>query len=336
MPLLEPTLSFLKRHALTGARGVVAVSGGPDSVALAHVLVRILKQGDLAGLVFAHVNHRLRGTDSDADERFVQSLPDLWHARDVPVFTQQADVAAFAQSEKMNLEEAGRRIRYAYFGEIARQTGAAWVATGHSADDQAETVLLRLLRGAGIKGLCAIPAVRPLEGNILLVRPWLDVRRAQVLAYLAQHQTAYREDASNQDPRFLRNRVRRDLLPLLEQYQPAFKDLLCRLAAQARESQDLLDALAEDLGQRAERPRAGAVLVFDAAILAGAAPIVAREMFRRVWTREGWPQGDMTAADWTRLVELASDTGTAHDLPGGVHVVRMGRVLQLRRAENAA
>lgn len=284
--------------------------------------------GRLPAVTFAHVNHRLRGAASDADEALVSGLPGSWGKAGVIVRTQQVDVAALAKSEGWNLEDAGRRVRYAFFAQVARETGA-WVATAHTANDQAETLLLRLLRGTGIAGLAGIPPLRPLEVGVWLARPWLTITRAQVENYGACHRLEVRQDASNQDPSFLRNRIRRDLLPLLEKdYQPALVSLLGRLGEQCRETQALLDALATGLLGRAEKPRAGAMVVLDAAAVASTAPIVAREMFRQVWQREDWPLGEMGLEEWKRLLALAAEKDGAIDLPG-VRAVRRGKVLQL-------
>jgi tRNA(Ile)-lysidine synthase len=268
MNLPEPITDFIRRHQLEGTAGVVAVSGGPDSVALAHALTRRLHDGTIARLVFAHVNHRLRGSESDADEAFVVALPERWAAADRPTPTVQfvrTDTAAEAQHEGANLEAFARNWRYAWLTDVARQEGAAWVATGHTADDQAETVLFRLLRGSGLAGLAGMPPLRPLVAGVELVRPLLGVRRADVLAYLAANELSFREDRTNADPRVTRNRLRHELLPLLQaNYNPAVVDVLGRLAEQAVAVQGVIEPLAEDLLRRDELHRARAKEVHHA------------------------------------------------------------------------
>src|SRR5436189_3233901 len=128
---------------------------------------------------------------------------------------QRIDVRSQARRERANLEAVGRRVRYDFLASVARETGAAWVATGHTADDQAETVLHRLLRGTGLKGLAGIPARRALAPGVDVVRPLLKVRRAEVLAFLQETGQRFRQDTSNVDPRFTRNRIRHELLPSL-------------------------------------------------------------------------------------------------------------------------
>lgn len=333
MTLPEGVAEFVRRHRLEGTAGVVAVSGGPDSVALAHALTRLLHDGILARLVFGHVNHRLRGDESDADERFVVGSPDRWCAAGQTTPTVQfvrTDTAEEARQERANLEAFAREWRYRWLADLARQEGAAWVATGHTADDQAETVLFRLLRGSGLDGLAGIPALRPLVAGVEVIRPLLGARRQDVLDYLAANSIEWRQDRSNADPRFTRNRIRRELLPVLQaDYNPAVVDVLCRLAEQAAAVQAVIDPLAADLLGRAELPRAGETLVFDAGVVADAPAHLVCEMFRLVWRREGWPAGEMGFDEWRRLAAVAAGDVPAWDFPGRVRARRVGRVVQI-------
>ncbi len=322
----------LDRYGLAAAPLVVAVSGGPDSVALLRALLQV-RPGGAGPLVVAHLNHQLRGHEADADEEFVRDLAaTLPGGAGVRWRPGRIDVAARARETGGNLEAVARRLRYEWLVAVAREEGAAAVATGHTADDQAETVLHRLLRGAGLAGLRGIAARRPLAPGVELVRPLLAVRRADVLAYLARLGQPYRQDRTNTDPRYTRTRIRRELLPLLaEQYNPAVADVLCRLAGQAAEAYRGTAARAAALLAEAERPRAGATLVFDRRPLAAASRHVVREMFRLAWAREGWPQGAMSFGAWDRLAAVARGEETAADLPGSVHARRRGRVVQLSR-----
>src|SRR4029077_4753551 len=151
------------------------ISGGPDSVALAHLSVNLLQDGKIERLIFAHVNHQLRGEESDADEAFVRDLPTRWQIADACLMckTTRIDVAAIAEAERDNLESVARRERYRWLTHLAKDEGAAWIAAGHSADDQAETVLFRLLRGSGVLGLGGMTECRLLEDELRLVRPLL-------------------------------------------------------------------------------------------------------------------------------------------------------------------
>jgi tRNA(Ile)-lysidine synthase len=184
--LPDRVAAFFRRLRLSTGTGVVAVSGGPDSVALLRILSNLQADGNFGRLIACHLNHQLRGLESDEDEVFVRNLAE---ELTVSFESSRVDVSRVAREKGENLESCGRRLRYEWLTQIARDTGAAWVATGHTADDQAETVLHRLLRGSGLQGLCGIPDRRQLTAGVDVVRPLLGVRRAEVLAYLeAEHE----------------------------------------------------------------------------------------------------------------------------------------------------
>lgn len=306
---------------------VVAVSGGADSVALVRSLLDIIP----GRLVVAHLNHCLRGSDSDADEAFVGRLVDDLQTATPARLTyrcERHDVAATANRD--NLEGVARRVRYAWLADVATGEGIAWVATGHTADDQAETVLFRLLRGTGLAGLAGIALRRPLAPGVELVRPLLNVTHADVLAYLRALGQDHHEDASNADSRFTRNRIRRELLPLLaERFNPRVREVLCRLAEQAAEARREIATTVEALTQTAQRPRAGQMLVFDRATLAAAPRQRLRSLWRRVWEREGWPRQAMGFAEWDRIAELCRRGPDVIDLPGHIRARRRGGVVQV-------
>ncbi|MBL8795339.1 MAG: tRNA lysidine(34) synthetase TilS, partial [Planctomycetia bacterium] len=241
---------------------VVAVSGGPDSVALLRALLAVAAPE--SPLVIAHLNHRLRGDESDGDAEFVHQL----HAAllplrpDLGLRCDTIDVAAIARERGDNLESTARQTRYDWLTEVAVAAGCRFVATGHTADDQAETILHRLLRGTGLTGLRGIAARRPLANGIELLRPLLGVGRAEVLAYLDELQQPYRQDSSNQCLDLTRNRIRHELLPLLvRDYNPAIAQLLNQLAAQAEEAAGIVADAAQALLASAELPRAGPLLI---------------------------------------------------------------------------
>ncbi len=225
-------MAFEASHRLLkpGRRVLAAVSGGPDSVCLAHWLsVQARQKGLMVTLV--HVHHGLRGRAADADARFVVKLGSRLG---LPVAIVRAPVRALAAERGLGLEEAGRKARYRALAERARRGRFTAVATGHQLDDQAETVLLHLLRGTSLEGLGGIPVRRPLRPGVELIRPLLPLTRAEVLLYLKMHGLDWREDASNADPKFTRNWVRREVLPLLEKRAPGVKDRLAKMAAKVR------------------------------------------------------------------------------------------------------
>lgn len=213
-----------------GSRVLAAVSGGPDSVCLAHWLSVQARKKDLA-VTLIHVHHGLRGRAADADANFVMALG---KTLGLPAAVLHAPVREVAKKRGLGLEEAGRKERYKALAARARRGRCTAVATGHQLDDQAETVLLHLLRGTSLEGLGGIPVRRPLAPGVELIRPLLPLTRAEILQYLKRHGLAWREDASNTDPKFTRNWVRRDILPRLEKRAPGVKTRLAAIAAKVR------------------------------------------------------------------------------------------------------
>jgi tRNA(Ile)-lysidine synthase len=335
--LLAKVEQFLSHVALDSQPLVVAVSGGPDSVALLHALAafQVSRPASIGSLVIAHLNHQLRGADSDADACFVQQLHNALKAQTgarLEILCQRIDVGARAGQQKANLESLGRKVRYDWLSEVARSVHAPFVATGHTADDQAETVLHRLLRGTGLKGLRGIAARRTLAPGTELIRPLLRLTRSEVLAYLKEEGQAYREDASNSNRNYTRNRIRHELLPYLAQrYNPAIASILGRLAEQASQAYQDQEMKAGNLLAEAERPRAGTLLVLAAPCLAAQPRHLVSEVFRLLWTREGWPLGEMGFRQWDQLAAVTLGDRVAVDLPGGIRARRRDQVIQIGR-----
>jgi tRNA(Ile)-lysidine synthase len=223
--LLKSVQATIDKHTMLkhGDRVVVAVSGGPDSVALLHAL-NSLKGSFGIELHAAHLEHGIRGDESWEDMRFVESLcKDL----SLPVTTHRERVPELARSQKLSVEAAARKARYAFFKRVREQTGFNKIATGHNANDSAETVLLNIIRGSAIAGLKGIrPAV---EG--LVVRPLIETTRDEIMTYLEENGITFRVDSSNLDDRYERNKVRQTLMPLLKrEFNPKIVDSLRRTA----------------------------------------------------------------------------------------------------------
>jgi tRNA(Ile)-lysidine synthase len=217
----EETLSkwdMLKK----GERVIVACSGGPDSVALLYLLNQIRKKYGLQ-LSVAHINHKLRGKESDEDERFVKRLA---KKTGLNYYSKSFDVKKMAREEKLSIEECARKVRGAFLNRLANRIKADKIALGHNADDQAETVLMRLIRGAGGLGLSGIS---PVSGKI--IRPFLETTREIIEQFLRENNYHFRIDSSNLRKDYLRNRVRLELLPhLKENYNPQIVKVLNRTA----------------------------------------------------------------------------------------------------------
>ena len=249
---------------------LVACSGGPDSVALLHLLLELSRDIPFS-ISVAHFNHRLR-PQAAADERFVQ---DMSLAMDLPYYAGRADVRAAAKKMGLGIEEAGRRLRYEFLERAAAEAGASKIASGHHRDDQAETVLMRLLRGTGLTGLAGIPAIRG-----VIIRPLLELGRDEILDYLRDRKLPWRTDNSNRDQKFLRNKIRHKLVPYLEKYfAPAVIRSLARLAAVSRDEDEFLERAVRTAARRAITRKAGETFL-DANALRKLHPAIARRAVR--------------------------------------------------------
>jgi len=322
MSLPEELSKQLNRLAQATDGILVAVSGGADSVALLRGLLIV----GGARIEVAHLNHRLRGAESDDDEAFVR---EQCTSLGVPCHSRTLDISALAQSAGSNLEDEARRQRYQWFGELATQLGLPYVATGHTADDQAETVLFRLMRGAGLQGLRGIARSRPLARNVTLIRPLLTTTRDELREFLSDLNQPHREDRSNMDLGFSRNRIRHVVLPILKYESPSIGDHLCQVAEQATAAFSVIEADASRLLSAAELPRAGSTCILQRQKLAEAPPYLVCEVLRSLWQREGWPMGDMRQANWERAATVACSAAPAVDLPGPIRVQTVGRVVQI-------
>ncbi len=339
-PLREPLLNHLT--GLEGlpqrARIVVGVSGGADSVALLHLL-RTLQSSRHLTLHVAHLDHGLRPASRD-DARFVQQLAAQWH---LPVTVERRDVAAACDRHGWSLEDGARRIRYEFLAAVAGRQSASHLALAHTADDQAETVLMRLLRGSGLMGLAAIPVTRQLN-ELRIVRPLLQVWRRDLLDYLTRAGVAYREDETNSDPRFLRNRIRHRLLPLLEQeYNPQIKHALTQLADQSRCDYAYLEAASGRQWKRTAKQRSASQVALSVAAFLRQPKALQRQLLRRAVSDVSGQPLPIEFRHWLEAERLFAQrpVGTLVDLPGGVqlrrdreHVV-VSDTLRLRLAERS-
>ena len=322
MAVVARALRTIRKHQLfpRGARVLVAFSGGPDSAALLHVLRVLEERGELVVAGLGHVNHQLRGADADADEAFCRRLA---AGAGIPLEVGRIEVMRIAREQGRSIEDAARVMRYEFLHEAAARLGAAVIATGHTLDDQAETFVLRLLRGAGPRGLSSI---RPRAGKI--VRPLIEIGRAELRQYAADHVLEFREDATNADVRIPRNRVRHELLPALEQYSPGIAEVLAREAAVARQDEEYLSARAiESASSVVLRTERGVEI--DLAALNALHPAVGSRVVREALASAG--TGRFVGFQHIdRVLELAgpdvADEASV-SLPGQVATRRGGRIL---------
>ncbi|MFL5330594.1 MAG: tRNA lysidine(34) synthetase TilS [Gemmataceae bacterium] len=297
---------------------VAAVSGGTDSVALLTALHQL--QSDV---IVAHINHRLRGEASDRDELFVKELASKFG---MPFCGVIADVAM--ASGGRNIEATARRLRYQALRTIAVETGASTIVTGHTADDQAETVLHRMIRGAGICGLAGI-LPRSRRAGITTSRPLLSVRRHEILTYLEARRQDFRTDETNLSPQFTRNRIRAEVMPLLESFNSGVVNHLCRLAELARKARRAEFRQARQLLASCERPRSGDLCVLDQAKLLQLPADRLPLMWRYLWRRERWPRDGMGFREWSRLADFVRGNVPAMDLPGNIRVRLLPRIVRV-------
>ena len=308
---------------------LVAISGGKDSVALLHLL-HTLKNAGEGAIIAAHLNHRLRDAASDGDERFVRQLCDELGVR---LEVGRADVARAAELHGDGIEAAARNARYEFLLQAAHRHGARFLATAHTADDQVETILHRILRGTGISGLRGISAARAMDDGLTLVRPLLSVRREEIEHYVQAEQLPFREDASNRDLRFTRNRIRCDLLPKLRaEYNPGINDALLRMGELAAECDSVISELARSLADCCAEIDAAQVTI-ACEPLADQPPYLVRETLIRIWSAARLPQQAMGKRDWEALAEIAQTLGDvrARDFPDRVRATRTGEQLTLTR-----
>lgn len=327
-----------------GMRMAVAVSGGADSVALLRALLE--RASDL-GLVLsvAHVHHGLRGADADADESFVR---DLARVHDLEFHLQRCDTPAAAIANGEGIEEAARNLRYSFFGTLLATRKVDAVATAHTLDDQAETVLLKLIRGAWTEGLGGIYPILDVPGAGSILRPLLETRRAEVEAFLRERHQEWREDDSNQDPVYARNRVRHQLLPALRGHNPQVERQLATLAAIARDEEAYWQAeLARLLpslllpgkpvrgGGRAISTYPGArSLSIEVERLRSLHPALRRRVLRAALSQMGLAVGFDHTEELVALCGISAGTKlpTRLDLPGGIRAHRTPRELRLEIA----
>jgi tRNA(Ile)-lysidine synthase len=317
---------------------VVAVSGGGDSLALLRALRRVRAAG--AGrLVAAHFNHQLRSSAA-ADADFVREVCRDWGievhvGRDnAPPPTVEPGGGGNATT-RVASEAAARQRRYAFLRSVVHQTGARFLVTAHTSDDQVETILHRILRGTGLPGLQGIPRLRQLTPHCTLIRPLLGVSRDQLRQYLRHASQPYRDDPTNGDLNYTRNRIRRELLPsLARDYNQNVADALLRLGRLAGDAERALQGTVDELYQQSVVESPGAARI-ACPPLARSDGYLVRRVFMQIWQRQEWPRQAMTMRHWDQLAELVSSRAAQGEaskmLPGAVRISRQGDQLLLVR-----
>lgn len=316
--MLTRVRDFIIRQKMLdkGDKVLAACSGGADSLALVHILSRLRSELGFS-LAVAHVDHMFRGAESAADAAYVG---EFCRRLGLEFYQTAIDVPAFVEAEGASAQDAGRLLRYDYLRRVAAETGGAKIATGHHRDDQAETVLINLLRGAGGTGLGGMKAV---SGDV--VRPLLAVSRADIEVYCAENNLAARLDSSNLNTDYLRNYIRLELLPLLrEKFNPNLTETLCRTARLAVDEQDFLDACVDREWPEVVREDAG-TLTADCKRLEKLHIALCRGIIRLMILKKKGTLKGISFLHVERVIELVlhGAAGSVIQLPGGL-VARKG------------
>jgi tRNA(Ile)-lysidine synthase len=286
--LAEAVHRFVVRNSLVRAKEtvVVGVSGGADSVCLLHILVSLRERLDITVHV-AHLNHLLRGAESDGDARYVSRL-----------------VKTYQVAHRLSLEDAARQVRYRFFAEVAERIGAGRIAVGHTADDQAETILMHLVRGAGPTGLMGMQPLTvwtsPGLAGLTVIRPLLAVSREVTQSYCRLHRFSPRADSSNLSLSPFRNRIRQELLPLLRAYNPRIGEALIRTSDTLATELSFLEEYVSEVWPKVASEENGAI-VLDRDSVVSLHPAVQRHLLRRV-TRE--VLGDLEDIEWKHIEKM--------------------------------
>ncbi|MFH2058193.1 MAG: tRNA lysidine(34) synthetase TilS [Pseudomonadota bacterium] len=312
---------------------LVAVSGGPDSVALTFILTQLQQKYQLS-FGIAHLNHQLRGVEAARDELFVKKL-----AHDLGLFfhNEQKDTKAYAATHRLSIEEAGRKLRYAFFNRVATDHGYTRIATGHTKDDNAELVLMNLIRGSGAKGLSGIPPIR----QNLYIRPMIQVSKKQILDLLKKNMQPYMIDSSNTDPAYLRNRIRHSLIPLMQsEYNPEIVNALNRLSRVLgceddffeQETQRLFHQCLIKEGLVTKRTSS---LIFLKSELAVLHPALVNRILRMAIKRLKTNLNRISMVHMENIVKFCfhPSSGQSLDLPGQIRIYKTQETIEIKKED---
>ncbi|MBU8911067.1 MAG: tRNA lysidine(34) synthetase TilS [Desulfobacterales bacterium] len=296
---------------------LVAVSGGPDSVALVLSLLALKEKYTIkAGI--AHLNHMLRGEESLRDKTFVKELA---YELDLPFYEGEKNVKTYAEKHRLSIEEAGREARYQFFEFIAENHGYTKIAFGHNKDDNAELVLMNLLRGAGPKGLSGIPPIR----NGRYIRPLIRVSKNQILAFLKLKNQTYMFDSSNKDMAYLRNKIRHELLPHLQsEYNPEIADALDRLSNILRQEEEFWESETKIKFNSCLIKAEASCLAFSKTLMSNLHPALLNRVLRKAIKTVKKNLKRISLAHINDIVEFCfnDSSGISLDLPGQIRVYK--------------
>jgi len=318
-PLGERVLGFIKQNKLVSGAGrlVVAVSGGPDSVCLLHILAKGRKELGIK-LHLAHLDHQLRGAESEADAEYVAGLS---QKLGIPATIEKRDVKGYQKQERLSPEEAAREVRYRFLADVAESIGADRVAVGHTRGDHIETILMHLIRGTGTRGLRGLQAATTWQSeakSLTVIRPLLEISHQETEDYCRRHRLMPRLDASNLSLSPLRNRIRQQLLPLLESYNPRLAETLLRTGRIASDDIDFLDEQIARLWDEIARQEEESIIL-DKKSFEPLPPALKRYLLRASVEKLLGSAKDIEMRHIEEMMSLtAKPAGKSLNLPGGL------------------
>lgn len=320
--LVERVLKTTRNYDMfkAGDTVLVAVSGGPDSVFLLLALKFLKAKLKLKRLVVCNLDHGIRGNESLEDSRFVKKMAEEFNLG----FIHKKINLSVKKSKDLSTEELAREERYKFFNDAAKASNADVIATGHTMDDQAETILMRIIKGASLKGIVGISPVRD-ESGIRIVRPLFNLEKSEIEKYLDERSVAYKVDSTNSEPVYFRNIIRKDILPYLEKYNPRLKRALCNLAEHLREDFEFITEAkksAVHTAQHTQRDTGKLELNLKDIVIQPKA--LQKEILRDSLERSGGEVKRLSFRHWKELEQLIGHKfkGSALDLPGDIRVTR--------------
>ncbi|MFA5143858.1 MAG: tRNA lysidine(34) synthetase TilS [Candidatus Omnitrophota bacterium] len=322
--LFEKTLKTIRNYEMIKSGDVIlaAVSGGPDSVFLLHLLAGLKRKLGMKDIVVGNLDHGLRGKESRADSRFVKE-----YASKLGLKLIQRKVLLSSKKVKgLSTEELARQVRYRFFADSAKKARAGVIATGHTLDDQAETVLMRFIKGASLKGIVGIAPVRA-EGPFRIIRPLIEIEKSEIVRYLDGYGIRYRIDSTNSEPIYFRNIVRNRILPFLERYNPKLKRGLFNLAEHLREDFEFISEEKRRVRGIARRKETGVEVKLKDVVVQPKA--LQKEILRDSLGRCGGEVKKLSFRHWKEVESLIryGRKGNAVDLPGDIRVSRTASCL---------
>ncbi len=318
--LIEQVLKTIRNYELVkpGDRIMAAVSGGPDSVFLLHVLLKLKNKLKIRELSVCNLDHGLRGAESKRDSQFSKRLAEKEGIR---FFHKRVDLKKKA-AKGLSTEEIARQARYAFFAGAAGKAGSGAIATGHTLDDQAETIIMRLIKGSALKGIVGISPARQ-EGRLRIIRPLIELEKIEIVQYLDDESIPYRIDRTNFEPLYFRNVVRGEIIPFLERYNPRLKRVLFNLAEHLREDFEFIEKAKGELGKSIITAGKGGVgIALKDLVMQPRA--LQKEILRDSLEKAGGDVKKLSFRHWKELESLIRQKrrGSAVDLPGGIRASR--------------